>query len=128
MSVRRRTGAAVALAAAALALPLAVGCSAAQKAVDCARLGIEISNDVDDLQRAVTDTANDPDQADKILDTLEKDTKKLKEKTNSTDVGKALDHLQTAVTNTRDAVRQDRTPDLTPLKDAAAELTKVCTG
>ena len=122
----RRTTLAVALAAAALALPLTAGCSAAQKAVDCARLGIEISNDVDDLRRAVTDTANNPDQADKILDTLEKDTRKLKGKTDNADVGKALDHLQTAVTNVRDAVRQDRTPDLTPVTSAAAELTKVC--
>ncbi|MEU1813621.1 hypothetical protein ABZ543_00270 [Streptomyces roseifaciens] len=120
--------AALALAAAALvAVPLAAGCSTAQKAVDCARLGIEISNDVDDLQRSVTDTATDTDNAGKILDNLEKDTKKLKDKTSNVDVGKALDHLQKAVGNVRDALREDRTPDLAPLTDAAGELSKVCT-
>ncbi|MGK5545409.1 hypothetical protein ACSNOH_11845 [Streptomyces sp. URMC 127] len=115
------------LAAAALALPLAAGCATAQKAVDCARLGIEISNDVDDLQRSVTDTATDTGNAGKILDNLEKDTKKLKDKSSNVDVGKALDHLQKAIGNVRDALRDDRTPDLTPLTDAAGELSKVCT-
>lgn len=120
--------AALALAAAALvAVPLAAGCSTAQKAVDCARLGIEISNDVDDLQRSVTDTATGTDNAGKILDNLEKDTKKLKDKTSNVDVGKALDHLQKAVGNVRDALRDDKTPDLAPLTDAAGELSKVCT-
>ncbi|MEU1671316.1 hypothetical protein ABZ752_04690 [Streptomyces roseifaciens] len=120
--------AALALAAAALvAVPLAAGCSTAQKAVDCARLGIEISNDVDDLQRSVTDTATDTDNAGKILDNLEKDTKKLKDKTSNVDVGKALDHLQKAVGNVRDALRDDKTPDLAPLTDAAGELSKMCT-
>ncbi|MFE5868397.1 hypothetical protein ACFQ6V_07030 [Streptomyces roseifaciens] len=120
--------AALALAAAALvAVPLTAGCSTAQKAVDCARLGIEISNDVDDLQRSVTDTATDTDNAGKILDNLEKDTKKLKDKTSNVDVSKALDHLQKAVGNVRDALRDDKTPDLAPLTDAAGELSKVCT-
>ncbi|MEW2032684.1 hypothetical protein AB0901_19505 [Streptomyces roseifaciens] len=120
--------AALALAAAALvAVPLAAGCSTAQKAVDCARLGIEISNDVDDLQRSVTDTATGTDNAGKILDNLEKDTKKLKDKTSNVDVGKALDHLQKAVGNVRDALRDDKTPDLAPLTDAAGELSKMCT-
>ncbi|PSJ26113.1 hypothetical protein B7P34_24520 [Streptosporangium nondiastaticum] len=119
---------ALALAAAALvAVPLAAGCSTAQKAVDCARLGIEISDDVDDLQRSVTDTASDTDNANKILDNLEKDTKKLKDKSSNVDVGKALDHLQKAVGNVRDALRDDKTPDLTPVTDAAGELSKVCT-
>ncbi|MGK5728672.1 hypothetical protein [Streptomyces sp. URMC 124] len=120
--------AALALATAALvAVPLAAGCSTAQKAVDCARLGLEISNDVDDLQRSVTDTATGTDDAGKILDNLEKDTRKLKDKTSNVDVGKALDHLLKAVGNVRDALRDDKNPDLTPLTDAAGELSKVCT-
>ncbi|MBB5117753.1 hypothetical protein AF335_04335 [Streptomyces eurocidicus] len=125
MPAHHRTRAVVVLAAAALVL--ATGCSAAQKAVDCARLGIEITNDADDLQRAVTDAADDPGKADRILDTLDKDTRKLKDKTDDTDVSKALDHLQKAVANVRDADRRNVAPDLTPVKDAAGELTKVCT-
>ncbi|MET9416281.1 hypothetical protein ABZY03_19260 [Streptomyces klenkii] len=127
MPARRTPLVLAATALAALAVPLAAGCSTAQKAVDCARLGIEISNDVDDLQRSVTDTATDTDNAGKILDNLEKDTKKLKDKSSNVDVGKALDHLQKAVGNVRDSLPDDRTPDLTPLTDAAGELSKVCT-
>ncbi|MGW2596475.1 hypothetical protein [Streptomyces klenkii] len=127
MPARRTPLVLAATALAALAVPLAAGCSTAQKAVDCARLGIEISNDVDDLQRSVTDTATDTDNAGKILDNLEKDTKKLKDKSSNVDVGKALDHLQKAAGNVRDSLRDDKTPDLTPLTDAAGELSKVCT-
>ncbi|MEU5191862.1 hypothetical protein AB0G83_32705 [Streptomyces klenkii] len=127
MPARRTPLVLTATALAALAVPLAAGCSTAQKAVDCARLGIEISNDVDDLQRSVTDTATDTDNAGKILDNLERDTKKLKDKSSNVDVGKALDHLQKAVGNVRDSLRDDKTPDLTPLTDAAGELSKVCT-
>ncbi|MBF6045212.1 hypothetical protein GO001_08240 [Streptomyces sp. NRRL B-1677] len=127
MPARRTPLVLTATALAALAVPLAAGCSTARKAVDCARLGIEISNDVDDLQRSVTDTATDTDNAGKILDNLERDTKKLKDKSSNVDVGKALDHLQKAVGNVRDSLRDDKTPDLTPLTDAAGELSKVCT-
>ncbi|MEU1310747.1 hypothetical protein ABZ419_17920 [Streptomyces cinnamoneus] len=125
MPARRHPHALAALAL--LALPLAVGCSAAQKAVDCARLGVEITDDVNDLQQTVTDSANGSGQTGKVLDALDQDTRKLKDKTNNTDVGKALDHLQQAITNVREAVSRNATPDLTPLKDAAGELTKVCT-
>ncbi|MCA6095801.1 hypothetical protein LE181_27015 [Streptomyces sp. SCA3-4] len=125
MPARRHVPALAALAV--LALPPAVGCSAAQKAVDCARLGVEITDDVNDLQQAVTDSANGSGRSGKVLDQLDQDTKKLKDKTDNTDVGKALDHLRQAITNARDAVGRGATPDLTPLKDAAGELTKVCT-
>ncbi|MEV5240522.1 hypothetical protein AB0K89_15695 [Streptomyces cinnamoneus] len=125
MPARRPSHALAALAL--LALPLAVGCSAAQKAVDCARLGVEITDDVNDLQQSATDAANGSGRTGKVLDQLDQDTRKLKDKTDNTDVGKALDHLQQAITNARDAVRRNVAPDLTPLKDAAGELTKVCT-
>ncbi|MFI1971705.1 hypothetical protein BLA24_19715 [Streptomyces cinnamoneus] len=128
MPARRRlavTG--TALAAALAVIPLATGCDAAKKAVDCARVGVEITGNADDLQRTVSDANGTSDAADKILDTLDRDTKKLKEKTDNVDVRKVLDHLQQALTNVRDALRDDRKPDLTPLKDAAGELGKVCT-
>ncbi|GHC65176.1 hypothetical protein [Streptomyces cinnamoneus] len=125
MPARRHPHALAALAL--LVLPPAVGCSAAQKAVDCARLGVEITDDVNDLQQTVTDSANGSGRTGAVLDALDQDTKKLKDKTNNTDVAKALDHLQQAITNVRDAVGRNATPDLTPLKDAAGELTKVCT-
>ncbi|MEU2515361.1 hypothetical protein [Streptomyces syringium] len=134
MSVRRtspvrhrRTTAIAALAVVALAVPLAAGCGAAEKAVDCARLVVDVGKDVDDLQRAVGSAANDPGKADEALDTLDADVKKLKDKTDNPDLEKVVDHFQSAVTNARTAVERNERPDLGPVKDAAGELTKVCT-
>ncbi|WP_370419446.1 hypothetical protein AB8O64_13800 [Streptomyces sp. QH1-20] len=134
MSVRRtspvrhrRTTAIAALAVVALAVPLAAGCGAAEKAVDCARLVVDVGKDVDDLQRAVGSAADDPGKADEALDTLDADVKKLKDKTDNPDLDKVVDHFQSAVANARKAVERNERPDLGPVKDAAGELTKVCT-
>lgn len=134
MSVRRtrpvrhrRTTAIAALAVVALAVPLAAGCGAAEKAVDCARLVVDVGKDVDDLQRAVGSAADDPGKADEALDTLDADVKKFKDKTDNPDLDKVVDHFQSAVTNARKAVERNEKPDLGPVKDAAGELTKVCT-
>ncbi|MEW2580164.1 hypothetical protein [Streptomyces syringium] len=134
MSVRRtspvrhrRTTAVAALAVVALAVPLAAGCGAAEKAVDCARLVVDVGKDVDDLQRAVGSAADDPGKADEALDTLDADVKKLKDKTDNPDLDKVVDHFQSAVANARKAVERNERPDLGPVKDAAGELTKVCT-
>ncbi|MFJ1995469.1 hypothetical protein [Streptomyces asiaticus] len=122
----RRTTAITALAAVALAVPVTVGCSAVEKALDCAQLAIEISNDVDNLQDALTGAAVDPQQADKILDALDKDIAKVGDRTDNADVGKAVDDLQKAVDNVQKSVDSGKDPDLTPVKDAAGELTNVC--
>ncbi|MBA6438397.1 MULTISPECIES: hypothetical protein [Streptomyces] len=122
----RRTTAITALAAVALAVPVTVGCSAVEKALDCAQLAVEISNDVDDLQDALTGAAVDPQQADKILDALDKDIDKVGDRTDNADVGKAVDDLQKAVDNVQKSVDSGKDPDLTPVKDAAGELTNVC--
>ncbi|MCQ8194178.1 hypothetical protein [Streptomyces rugosispiralis] len=122
----RRTTAVTALAAVALAVPVTVGCSAVEKALDCAQLALEISNDVDDLQDAMVGAAIDPQQADKILDALDKDIDKVGDRTDNADVGKALDDLQKAVDNVQKSVDSGEDPDLSPVKDAAGELTKVC--
>ncbi|MBP8535957.1 hypothetical protein [Streptomyces sp. MK37H] len=122
----RRTTAITALAAVALAVPVTVGCSAVEKALDCAQLAVEISNDVDDLQDALTGAAVDPQQADKILDSLDKDIDKVGDRTDNADVGKAVDDLQKAVDNVQKSVDSGKDPDLTPVKDAAGELTNVC--
>ncbi|MBL1099631.1 hypothetical protein [Streptomyces coffeae] len=124
---RRRTPVTLALAAVALTVPLAVGCSAVEKAFDCAQLAVEISNDVDNLQDAVTGAAADPTQADKVLDALDKDIDKLDDRTDNADVSKAVDNLQTAVDNVQKSIDNGKKPDLTPVRDAAGELTKVCT-
>jgi hypothetical protein len=126
-SDRHRFTAITTLAAAALLVPLTTGCDAVDKALDCGRLAVEISNDVDDLQDAVTGAAVNPADADKILDALDKDIDKVGDRTDNTDVGKALDDLQKAVDNVQTSVDSGKRPDLAPVKDATGELTNVCT-
>ncbi|ADI09809.1 secreted protein [Streptomyces bingchenggensis BCW-1] len=122
----RRASAFTALAAVAIAMPITAGCSAVEKAIDCAQLAVDITTDVDDLQDAVGGAVVDPQDADKILDALDKDIDKIKDKTDNADVGKAVDDLQKAVDNVQTAIDKGQDPDLTPVKDAAGELTKVC--
>ena len=53
---------------------------------------------------------------------------KISDKTDDTDVNKAVDDLDKAVDNVREAIKNgDDTPDISPVTDAAGELTKVCT-
>ncbi|TVL89203.1 hypothetical protein [Streptomyces sp. SAJ15] len=125
----RRRNTATALAAAAviaLAGPALVGCDTVQKALDCAQLAVEISNDVDDLQDAVTGAAVNPEDADKILDTLNEDIDKISDKTDNADVEKAVEDLRKAVDNVRTAIDEGKAPDLKPVTDALGELTDVC--
>ncbi|MEU0845950.1 hypothetical protein ABZ370_41795 [Streptomyces sp. NPDC005962] len=124
---RHRYAAATTLAAVAFLTPLTTGCDAVDKALDCGRLAVEISNDVDNLQDAVTGAAVDPTEADKVFDALDKDIDKVGDRTDNTDVGKALDHLRNAVDNVQKSVDSGNRPDLTPVKNATAELSKVCT-
>jgi len=124
---RHRFTAVATLAAAALLVPLTTGCDAVDKALDCGRLAVEISNDVDNLQDAVTGATLDPTEADKVLDALDKDIDKVGDRTDDTDVGKTLDHLRKALDNVQTSVDSGDHPDLTPVKDATAELSKVCT-
>ncbi|MCX4575241.1 hypothetical protein [Streptomyces sp. NBC_01571] len=124
---RRRT-AAIAVAAALVALPAAVGCDAVNKALDCVQTADAIADSVTNLQQAVENAANDPTQTDQSLNAIEQNLDKIGDKTDNADVNKAVDDLGKAVDNVRTAVRNgDNTPDISPVTDAAGELTKVCT-
>ncbi|WP_406169635.1 hypothetical protein [Streptomyces sp. NBC_00996] len=124
---RRRT-AAFAVIAALVALPAAVGCDAVDKALDCVQTADSIADSVTDLQQAVENAANDPTQTDESLNSIEKNLDKIGDKTDNADVNKAVDDLDKAVGNVRTAVKNgDNTPDISPVTDAAGELTKVCT-
>ncbi|MFI0780571.1 hypothetical protein [Streptomyces sp. NPDC021212] len=124
---RHRFATATTLAAVALLAPLTTGCGAVEKALDCGRLAVEISNDVDNLTDAVSGAATDPTEADKVLDALDKDIDKVGDRTDNTDVDKALGDLRKAVDNVQTSVDSGKHPDLTPVKDATTELTNVCT-
>ncbi|MEU0116127.1 hypothetical protein ABZ137_21010 [Streptomyces bobili] len=129
----RHRGRRITIAAATAAVALTVGltttgCDAVNKALDCVQTADAIADSVTDLQQAVENAANDPTQTQESLTSIEKNLDKIGDKTDDTDVDKAVDDLREAVTNVRTAVEGgDNTPDLSPVTDAAGELTKVCT-
>ncbi|MDU8997051.1 MULTISPECIES: hypothetical protein [Streptomyces] len=124
---RRRT-AAFAVAAVLVALPAAVGCDAVNKALDCVQTADSIADSVTSLQQAVENAANDPTQTDESLNAIENNLDKIGDKTDNAEVNKAVDDLNKAVGNVRTAIKNgDNTPDVSPVTDAAGELTKVCT-
>ena len=129
----RHRGRRITIAAATAAVALTVGltttgCDAVNKALDCVQTADAIADSVTDLQQAVENAANDPTQTQESLTSIEKNLDKIGDKTDNTDINKAVDDLREAVTNVRTAVEKgDNTPDLSPVTDAAGELTKVCT-
>ncbi|MFG2883843.1 hypothetical protein ACGFYV_16330 [Streptomyces sp. NPDC048297] len=124
----RTTAIAAAVAAVALTAGLTTGCDAVNKALDCVQTADSIADSVTDLQQAVENAASDPGQADDSLDSIQRDLKKIGDRTDNADVNKAVDDLSKAVENVRTSIRNgDNTPDVSPVTDAAGELTKVCT-
>ncbi|MFF5253683.1 hypothetical protein ACFY4K_16705 [Streptomyces leeuwenhoekii] len=125
---RRTAIAAAALAATALTAALATGCDAVDKALDCVQTADAIADSVTELQQAVENASNDPARLRESLDSIEKNLDKIGDKTDNADVNQAVDDLGKAVGNVRTAVENgDATPDISPVTDAAGELTKVCT-
>jgi len=125
---RRITVTIAALAAIGLTAGLTTGCDAVNKALDCVQTADTIADSVTDLQQAVENAANDPTQTQESLTSIENNLDKIGDKTDNADVNKAVDDLQKAVANVRTAVKNgDNTPDVSPVTDAAGELTKVCT-
>lgn len=125
-SSRRRI--ATAAAGAALLVPVLLGCGALEKAADCVRTADAIADSVAELQRTVDGAAEDPGQAAEALDRIDKNVDDIQKDTGDADVKKAVEHLDTAVGNVRGALEKgDQAPDISPVVDAAGELTKVCT-
>ena len=125
---RRITVTITALAATVLTAGLTTGCDAVDKALDCVQTADTIADSVTDLQQAVENASNDPTQLDESLASIDKNLDKIGDKTDNADVNKAVDDLNKAVSNVRTAIKNgDKTPDVSPVTDAAGELTKVCT-
>ncbi|MER5772279.1 hypothetical protein [Streptomyces sp. NPDC001985] len=125
MAARRRI--ALTLVTAALVLPAAVGCGAIDKALDCVDTAKAVTSSVEKLTQAVGSAAEDPTQAREALDSIDKELSELSDKSDNADVKKAADDLNTAVDNVRKSIEGgDATPDISPVTDAASEMTKVC--
>ncbi|MFI8945003.1 hypothetical protein ACIGO6_00585 [Streptomyces sp. NPDC053750] len=127
--LRRTTvTAAATMAGIALTVGLTTGCDAVDKALDCVQTADAIADSVTALQQAVENASNDPTQLEESLNSIDKNLEKIGDTTDNADVNKAVDDLGKAVDNVRTSVENgDETPDLSPVTDAAGELTKVCT-
>ncbi|MDF3297721.1 hypothetical protein [Streptomyces tropicalis] len=125
---RHRRTVRTAAAAAALTAAVLTGCGAVDRTLDCVRTADSVADGVTDLQQAVENAAGGPARADAALTAIDEDLRALGDRTRNADVNRAVDHLTTAAGTVRTALDTgDRTPDLTPVTDAAGELTKVCT-
>ncbi|MGE7435853.1 hypothetical protein [Kitasatospora sp. NPDC001175] len=125
-SINRSTT--LAAAALILLLPLsAISCSAAQKALDCGNTAVKITSDVADAGSAYNNADKDPQAAGKALQKLKQDLDQIGRNSSDTDLAKAVDDLRTQADKAQQAIDNKQTPDLKPLGDAAAQLTKVCT-
>ncbi|WP_043264507.1 hypothetical protein [Streptomyces sp. CT34] len=126
---RRRTAAPAlaALAAAALATPLLAGCGAVQKAMDCAKTATAVVNGVDKLQKAADNALDDPREANKALDEIDTNLKKVGNSAHDPDLAKAIDKMNTGIKNARTSINANKAPDLAPIGEAAHQMTAICT-
>lgn len=123
MKIRRIAG--TALVGALLAGSL-IACSAVDKALDCAQLAADVSEDVGQLQDAVSGAGESPQGAVDALEAIDKDLDKFEEKSDNADLNKAAKDLQGAVDNAQKSAESGDIPDVSPVVDAAGELSKVC--
>ncbi|MEV6316635.1 hypothetical protein [Streptomyces sp. NPDC051776] len=126
MAHRRRMTVIAALAAVAVVVPVTTACSAVEKALDCAQTADAILTSVEDLQQAASSAADNPAEAERALDRIDKNLDDISDKTDNADVSKAVDELNASVKDVRKSIEQGKTPDVTPVTNAANELTKVC--
>ncbi|MFF8934152.1 hypothetical protein ACF08O_05285 [Streptomyces paradoxus] len=128
-SRRRRTAAVAAtLAAVALTAGLTTGCAAVDKALDCVQTADAIADSVTELQQAVENASDDPTRIEESIQSIGDNLDKIGDKTDNADLDKATQDMRKALIELQGAVENgDETPDISPVTDAAGELTKVCT-
>ncbi|MET9572912.1 hypothetical protein ACFYNW_00470 [Streptomyces virginiae] len=114
--------------AAVLTIPALSACDAISTAMDCANTAVAITDGANDLQQAVSQAGNSPQDAKNALDQIEANLKKIGDQTGNADLGKAIDSMNTAVKNVRTSIDSGNSvPDIKPVADAASEISKVCT-
>ncbi|MEC4576147.1 hypothetical protein [Streptomyces virginiae] len=114
--------------AAVLTVPTLSACDAISTAMDCANTAVAITDGANDLQQAVSQAGNSPQDAKNALDQIEANLKKIGDQTDNADLGKAIDSMNTAVKNVRTSIDSGNSvPDIKPVADAASEISKVCT-
>lgn len=114
--------------AAALTVPALSACDTLSTAMDCANTAVAITNGANDLRQAVSQAGNSPQDAQNALNQIDTSLKKIGDQTGNADLGKAIDSMKTAVANVRTSIDNGNpTPDITPVGNAAKEISKVCT-
>ncbi|WP_030717980.1 hypothetical protein [Streptomyces sp. NRRL F-2580] len=114
--------------AAVLTVPALSACDAISTAMDCANTAVAITDGANDLQQAVSQAGNSPQDAQNALNQIEANLKKIGDQTDNADLGKAITSMNTAVKNVRASIESGNTvPDIQPVADAAGEISKVCT-
>ncbi|MER6257268.1 hypothetical protein ACGFNX_42295 [Streptomyces sp. NPDC048723] len=114
--------------AAVLTVPALSACDAISTAMDCANTAVAITDGANDLQQAVSQAGNSPQDAQNALNQIESNLKKIGDQTDNADLGKAIDSMNTAVKNVRTSIESGNSvPDIQPVADAASEISKVCT-
>ncbi|MER6200026.1 hypothetical protein ABT234_21990 [Streptomyces sp. NPDC001586] len=114
--------------AAVLTVPALSACDAISTAMDCANTAVAITDGANDLQQAVSQAGNSPQDAQNALNQIEANLKKIGDQTDNADLSKAITSMNTAVKNVRASIESGNTvPDIQPVADAASEISKVCT-
>ncbi|MFB7635142.1 hypothetical protein ACFC0M_29895 [Streptomyces sp. NPDC056149] len=127
-SPRRPAAQALAVAAVlALATPALAACSAVQKAVDCAKTATAVVNGVDKLNKAADRALDDPEEANRALDALDADLKKLSASAHDPELREAVGKMNGGIKEARTAVENNKAPNLAPIGEAASRITAVCT-
>ncbi len=112
------------LAAAVLVAAGLTGCSALERALDCADAAATIAGEVQDVQNA----GEDPRAIVRELRDVERTLKDLKQDTDNADVKSAIGDLEAEVTKARKTAEKGKVPDVQRVTDAAGNLTDVCAG
>jgi hypothetical protein len=130
----RRGGAAIAVAAAAIAAGLVGGCdssaswSHAGYSAACFPSGSSIAASLIAIHEAGLDAQNNPGQTAESIATINENLAQIGDKTDNANVNKAIDDLDTAIANYNRSILDGNTdPDTTAINNAVNELANACT-
>ncbi|ONK13988.1 hypothetical protein [Streptomyces sp. MP131-18] len=124
MTGKKAATGAVSAALAVLATVALAGCDL-QRAADCARLALEVSQSVEELEQAAE--GENPDVVVDAVDAVGNDIEELRDSVDDSDVRDAVDSVEEAVDSVHAGVTDGDPIDLSPLGDATSSLTEVCT-
>lgn len=121
----RRTAAAALTVTMSQAVAL-TGCGAVEKALDCARTAMVVVDSVERLEQAVSDGVENPAEAARALDEIDRDLDRISDQTDNVDVDQAVEDMRQGLSDARQDLDEGRAPRVGSLARAGEELTTVC--